>query len=85
MKYGYIIYGNLKPEWGPDEELKKEMERVKAEAEKKGFTMKYWGHPFGVSEDIVVVYKSEKGLDEYFLLNQDAPFTGSRTNQVIIP
>ena len=85
MKYGYIIYGNLKPEWGPDEELKKEMERVKAEAEKKGFTMKYWGHPFGVSEDIVVVYKSEKGLDEYFGLSQDAPFTGSRTNLVVIP
>ena len=86
MKYGYIVYGNLKPGWPENPEgLKEEMERVKAEAEKKGFTMKYWGHPFGVSEDIVIVYKSEKGLDEYFGLSQDAPFTGTRTNLVIIP
>jgi hypothetical protein len=85
MKNGYIVYGNLKPEWGPGEELKKDMERVKAEAEKKGFTMKYWGHPYGVSEDIVVVYKSEKGLDDYFKMGVTTPFTGNRTNLVIIP
>ena len=86
MKYGYIVYGNLNPEWlTTTEDLKKEMERVKEEAEKKGFNMKYWGHPYGVSENIVVVYKSEKGLDAYFNLGLNNPFTGSRTNQVIIP
>ena len=86
MKYGYIEYGNLKPEWMPPTEgLKKEMARVKEDAEKKGFTMKYWGHPYGVTENIVVVYKSEKGLDEYFGLGLNAPFTGSRTNLVTIP
>ena len=87
MKYGYIVYGNLKPEWLPlAEDLKKEMERVKEDAEKHGFKMKYWGHPYGVSETIVVVYKSEKGLDAYFNWpNKNYPFTGSRTNLVIIP
>lgn len=86
MKYGYIVYGNLNPEWlSTTEDLKKEMERVKEEAEKKGFKMKYWGHPYGVSENIVVVYKSEKGLDAYFNLGLNNPWTGARTNQVIIP
>ena len=85
MKFGYIVYGILKPEWGAGEALKKEMERVKEEAEKQGFKMKYWGHPYGVSENIVVVYKSEKGLDGYFSLSVNNPFSGTRTNQVIIP
>jgi hypothetical protein len=86
MKYGYIVYGNLKPEWGPGADLKKEMARVKEDAEKNGFTMKYWGHPYGVSENIVVVFKSEKGLDEYFSwIPKNYPFTGTRTNLVIIP
>jgi len=86
MKYGFVVYGNLKPEIRPGEDLKKKMEQVKADAEKNGFTMKYWGHPYGVSEDIVVVYKSEKGLAEYFSWTpKNYPFTGSRTNLVIIP
>jgi hypothetical protein len=85
MKYGYIVYGTLKQDWGAGEDLKKEMERVKEEAEKKGFNMKYWGHPYGVSENIVVVYKSEKGLDAYFNMGVSNPWTGARTNQVIIP
>ncbi len=85
MKFGYIVYRNLKPEWGSGEDLGKEMERVKEDAEKHGFKMKYWGHPYGVSEEIVVVYKSEKGLDAYFDWDKNYPFTGSRTNLVIIP
>ena len=87
MKYGYIVYGNLNPEWlqDPTKDLKKEMERVKEEAEKKGFHMKYWGHPYGVSENIVVVYKSEKGLDEYFNMGINNPYTGARTDIVSIP
>ena len=87
MKYGYIVYGNMKPEWeaAAAEDLKKEMERVKEEAKKKGFHMKYWGHPYGVSENIVVVYKSEKGLDEYFNMGINNPYTGARTDLVSIP
>ncbi len=85
MNYGYIVYGNMRPEWGPSADLKKEMERVKAEAGKRGFEMKYWGHPYGVSENIVVVYKSEKGLDAYFSMGVAYLWTGARTRQVIIP
>ena len=86
MKYGFIVYGNLKPEIRPGEDLNKVMERVTADAEKNCFKMKYWGHPYGVSEDIVVVYKSEKGQDEYIsCAPRNDPFTGSRTNLVIIP
>ncbi len=39
----------------------------------------------GVSENIVVVFKSEKGLDAYFNFGLNYPFTGSRTNLVPIP
>ena len=85
MKYGYIVYGNLKPEFRPGENLNKKMERVKEEAEKKGFHIKYWGHPYGVSEDIVVVYKSEKGLDAFSNMGINNPYTGARTDLVIIP
>jgi hypothetical protein len=86
MTFGYIVYGNMKPEWlSSTKDLKKEMERVKKEAEKHGFNMNYWGHPYGVSENIVVVYNSEKGLDAYFNMGLDIPFTGNRTNLVIIP
>ena len=87
MKYGYIAYGNMRPEFlqASTEERKKEMDRVKADAEKHGFMMKYWGHPYGVSENIVVVFKSEKGLDDYFKMNINLPYAGTRTNLVIIP
>ena len=87
MKFGYIVYGTMKPEWlsASVEERKKEMNRVKEEAEKGGFKMMYWGHPYGVSENIVVVYKSEKTLDAYFNLSLNNPFTGTRTNLVVIP
>jgi hypothetical protein len=61
------------------------MARVKEEAEKKGFKMMYWRHPYGVSENMVVLYKSEKGLDAYFNLGITYPYSGTRTNQVIIP
>ncbi len=87
MTYGYIVYGYMKPEWeaAAGEDLKKEMERVKEEAKKKGFHMKYWGHPYGVSENIVVVYKSEKGLDEFSKMGINTPGTGARTDIVLIP
>lgn len=87
MKFGYIAYGKMNPEWlqASIEERKKEMDRVKEEAEKHGFKMMYWGHPYGVSENIVVVYKSEKTLDAYFSMNIGVPYTDTRTNLVVIP
>ena len=86
MKFGYIAYGKMNPELrGSPEDRKKEMDRVKTEAEKHGFEKKYWGHPYGVSENIVAVFKSEKTLDAYFGMNIGLPFTDTRTNIIVIP
>ena len=59
MKFGYIAYGKMNQELiqASPEERKKEMDRLKADAKKHGFKMMYWGHPYGVSENIVVVFK----------------------------
>ena len=86
MKHGFITYGTIKSEWLPlADKLMKEMDRVKADAAKKGFNMLYWGHPYGVTENVVVVYESEKGLADYHSLNLNNPYTGARTNLVVIP
>ena len=87
MKFGYIAYGKMNPEFlqiSP-EDRKKKMEKLKEEAEKKGFKMMYWGHPYGVSENIVVVFKSEKTLDAYFGMGVSFPYTDTRTDLVVIP
>jgi hypothetical protein len=86
MKFGYIAYGKMGPELGGSpEERKREMDRVKAEAEKHGFELMYWGHPYGLSENIVAVFKSEKTLDAYHSMNIGMPFIDTRTNIVVIP
>jgi hypothetical protein len=86
MKHGFIAYGTIKPEWLPlTDKFMKEMERVKEDAAKKGFKMLYWGHPYGVTENVVVVYESDKGLADYHSLNLNNPYTGTRTNLVVIP
>ena len=81
MTYAFVSFAYLKQEWMGKfgDPLNKEMARVKEEAEKKGFHMKYWGHPYGVAENIMVVYVSEKGLDDYHNMGVDAPYSGNRT------
>ena len=89
MKFGYICYGKWTPAFQvlTPEERNREFERVSKEAEKLGLKMLFWGHPFGVSESIVCVFESEKGLDTFFkfLMTVELPFTDSRTNMVAIP
>lgn len=82
MHYGYISYAYMKPEVMTDRDaMDKEMARVKEHAEKHGFHMKYWGHPFGVAENIIVVFKSEKALGDFMKMNQATtlPYDGQRT------
>ena len=82
MQYGYVSYAYMKPElMGQLEALAKEMASYKEHAEKHGFHMKYWGHPYGVAENIMVVFKSENGLGEFMKMNQasNRPYTGDRT------
>jgi len=87
MKFGYITYGKMKPGQKPEERTK-EFAKLKDEAAKYGFHQQFWGHPFGVSESIVVVYESEKGVDTYtkFLvaMREELPYTDARTNIVTI-
>ena len=82
MKYGYVAYANLLPEWfGKMDELSAEMDRFKEHAEKHGFHMKYWGHPYGISENMMVMFKSEKDLGAWQKMNMSytTPYTGDRT------
>lgn len=88
MKYGFIAYGNLKTEFTkqPMEEIHNVMKQVEIIAKKHEIEVKMYGVPYGVSEDFVVVYESEKGLVNYynFGVEADLPYTNTRTNQVSI-
>ena len=84
MKYGYVSYGLITPEWlsralSEPKVFAKEMERVKEDLKAKGFHLKYWGHPYGVSENIMVMLVSDKGLDAYHSVAVERPYSGNRT------
>ncbi len=84
MKYGYMTYANLRPEWFEKmDELPAEMDRFKEHAEKHGFHMKYWGHPYGTSENIVAVFKSEKGLGDWLRVYIPSPDLGDVGHLVV--
>ena len=87
MKFGYIRYGNMSPEfWEITAEQRKEkVAEIKKEMEKQGFKLVLWGHPYGTSENIVFVYKSEKGLDSLIEVGVPHPMGNTRTNIVQIP
>ena len=87
MKYGYIQYGNMSQElWKlSPEQRNKKMEEYKAVAEKQGWKMVMWGHPFGVSENIVVVYETPKPLSAIFEDKLLSIMTNGRTDIVAIP
>ena len=89
MKYGFIVYGKWKPAVmeGMPESVNKEQARIKKEAEKHGMKVLMWGAPYGVSENMVVIYESEKGVENYFNFGQavDLPYTDSRTTIVALP
>ncbi len=89
MKYGYISFGKLKPDimGGGPESINKAMAALIKIAEKHEMIVKTYGYPFGVSENFVVVYASEKGLDNFnsLLIEADLPYTDARTHQVIKP
>ena len=76
MKYGYIAFGKMKPEL-----------TVKTVAEKHEIQIKMYGFPYGVSENFVAVYASDKGLDNYqnFSMEADLPYTDTRTHQLTTP
>ena len=90
MKFGYISYGKWTPAFQAltPEERDKEYDRIERDAEKHGLTLLMRGYPFGVSESLVFVYESDKGLENFmeFLMAVELPImTDTRTNMVVIP
>ena len=88
IKYGYVSYckGTSKF-WGlTEQERVKELDRIKREAEKYGLKMVLRGEPYGVSEDILLVFESEKGLDilNKFQNETYQPFESGRTILVVL-
>lgn len=86
MKYGYIAFGKMTSDITV-ETVNKAMEEVKKVAEKYEIKIKMYGFPYGVSENFVVVYASDRGLDNYqsFTMEADLPYTDTRTHQVTSP
>lgn len=88
MKYGFIAYGNLKPEFNkkPLREIHQVMKDIENIANKHDIRIKMYGLPYGVSENFVVIYESDKGLVNYynFGIEADLPYTNTRTNHVSI-
>lgn len=44
--------------------------------------MTYWGHPYGVSEDLLMIFNSEKALGDWQKMNMafgDLSISGQRT------
>ena len=88
IKYGYVSYckGTSKF-WGlTEQERVKELDRIKREAEKYGLKMVLRGEPYGVSEDILPVFESEKGLDIFNKFQNETyqPFESGRTILVVL-
>jgi hypothetical protein len=87
MKYGYIAFGKLKQDIFTGENINKAMDAVKKVAEKHEVKIKMYGYPYGVSENFVVVYASDKGLDDFQSFSSEAnlQWTDVRTHQVLAP
>ena len=48
--------------------------------------MVLWGHPFGVNENLVIVYESSKGVENYnnMVLDDQNVYTDSRTTVTVL-
>jgi hypothetical protein len=85
LKYNYITYATMGSEYSAGlgmDKLRAKMDEYKAHAEKHGFEMTYWGHPYGVSEDILMIFNSEKALGDWQKMNMafgDLSISGQRT------
>jgi hypothetical protein len=89
MRYGYVVYAKAKPFLFDmnNEEIGIEMTKLANQAEKFGIKLHMWGFPYGVNDDLLVVYGSELGLENYmnFEIKSDLPYTETRTTIVAIP
>jgi len=89
MKYTYAIaYSEMTPEFFSlsREERAEKMDELKKETEKSGVKILLWGHPWGTSENIVVVYGFDE-IDDYIGLmeatNMGPYFLRTKTHLVM--
>ena len=85
MKYVYITFGQPTPEGmelyrsGKMPEIAK---NAREKGKKKGFTLEFFGSPYGTTEGMVAIWKSDKHLDE-FNVNSGFPWHETRTVQCV--
>lgn len=83
IKY-YVTYGTWLPELmgAGTEAFQKAMEEWTKKVEEAGLKVVFWGVPYGVSENAIVVTKGT--VENYVKLAPlDSPYTASRTNMVL--
>lgn len=89
LRHGFIAYGKAKPELFrmSGEDLAEEMRRFAEKAGRFELSLHMWGFPYGVDDDLVVVYESEKGLENYmnYEIETELPYTNTKTTIVAIP
>lgn len=91
VKFRYAItFGRMTPDFTKVmlKERSKALDQYKKEAEKYGVKVLFWGHPWGVSEGLVIVYDFGESIENYerFILAMRGkqPFTQARTNLVLV-
>ena len=74
-KYTYITYGQPNPKYSELEasERMKIISEAREKAKEMGFKLDVFGSPYGTTEGMVVIWKSNKHLDK-FTVNSLIPF-----------
>jgi len=83
IKY-FVTYGTWRPELMGEQgaKIRKAMEEWSKTVEENGLKVKFWGSPYGVSENAICVMKG--AVEDYIKLAAlNAPYTASRTNMVL--
>jgi len=91
VKFRYAItYGTITPEFMKlvIDERSKALDHYMKEAEKYGVKVLLWGHPWGTSENLVIVYDFGEKIENYgkfqLAMRGKHPLTDARTNLVLM-
>jgi hypothetical protein len=81
IKY-FVCFGSWRPELLGEGRVQKAMKDWEKKVEEAGMKLKFWGAPYGTSENAICVYKGN--VDDYNKLAfMQAPYTASRTIMVL--
>ena len=88
MGVGFITYAKMTPEFQAMSRPQRAeaIRRLKEQASKHDVNMVLWGHPYGVNENLVIVYESSKGVENYnnMVLDDQNVYTDSRTTVTVL-